>query len=479
MRVFAPGEDRVRDDDEIIDGLDNPVLRRALRRRTTSRRADEIELVREAAPALRRGRSSWPATRRRCSSARRSTTSACARCSTRWSTWRRRRAPRAAMQRVVQPDEPKFSGVVFKIQANMDPAHRDRIAFVRVACGPLRARHAAEGGALGQGAAAQHRGVASCRSGASCSTRPSPATSSASPTTACCSSATRSPRARRCSSPACRSSRRRCSARVEVADPLRTKQLRAGLTQLGEEGAIQVFRPVAGTRAAARRGRAAAVRGGGAPAGARVRRARRASCRPLPRGALGDLRRGRRRRARAQALHRRQRAPRGLRRGRRADACWSNTRRELRAIAGATGRRSGSTRCASTPGWCSRGSWTAAERAAGIRRMPAHRQLAPGAVPRPDPLGPPGRLAAAAVADAERAVDRRRRLPGLAPAGGVRARHDPDAQRRLLRQRRRRPRVRPPRQAHRAAAGDARRGLGARGAGARRACWRCWPSRWC
>jgi peptide subunit release factor RF-3 len=30
---------------------------------------------------------------------------------------------------------------------------------------------------------------------------------------------------------------------VEVADPLKTKQLRAGLTQLGEEGAIQVFRP--------------------------------------------------------------------------------------------------------------------------------------------------------------------------------------------------------------------------------------------
>jgi peptide chain release factor 3 len=32
---------------------------------------------------------------------------------------------------------------------------------------------------------------------------------------------------------------------VEVKDPLRTKQLRIGLTQLGEEGAIQVFRPVA------------------------------------------------------------------------------------------------------------------------------------------------------------------------------------------------------------------------------------------
>src|SRR5690606_28473621 len=34
---------------------------------------------------------------------------------------------------------------------------------------------------------------------------------------------------------------------VEVADPLRTKQLRTGLTQLGEEGAIQVFRPAVGS----------------------------------------------------------------------------------------------------------------------------------------------------------------------------------------------------------------------------------------
>lgn len=32
---------------------------------------------------------------------------------------------------------------------------------------------------------------------------------------------------------------------MEVKDPLRTKQLRVGLTQLGEEGAIQVFRPEA------------------------------------------------------------------------------------------------------------------------------------------------------------------------------------------------------------------------------------------
>ena len=37
--------------------------------------------------------------------------------------------------RHVAPDEPKFSGFVFKIQANMDPKHRDRIAFLRVCAG--------------------------------------------------------------------------------------------------------------------------------------------------------------------------------------------------------------------------------------------------------------------------------------------------------------------------------------------------------
>ncbi len=37
--------------------------------------------------------------------------------------------------RSVQPDEQPFSGFVFKIQANMDPAHRDRIAFLRVCSG--------------------------------------------------------------------------------------------------------------------------------------------------------------------------------------------------------------------------------------------------------------------------------------------------------------------------------------------------------
>jgi len=43
--------------------------------------------------------------------------------------------PRATLTRTVQPIEENFSGFVFKIQANMDPQHRDRIAFLRVCSG--------------------------------------------------------------------------------------------------------------------------------------------------------------------------------------------------------------------------------------------------------------------------------------------------------------------------------------------------------
>ena len=39
------------------------------------------------------------------------------------------------MEGVVVPDSPHFSGLVFKLQANMDPRHRDKVAFVRVVSG--------------------------------------------------------------------------------------------------------------------------------------------------------------------------------------------------------------------------------------------------------------------------------------------------------------------------------------------------------
>ncbi|MEE8238032.1 MAG: peptide chain release factor 3, partial [Gammaproteobacteria bacterium] len=43
--------------------------------------------------------------------------------------------PRTTVDRTVEPSEKELSGFVFKIQANMDPAHRDRIAFLRVCSG--------------------------------------------------------------------------------------------------------------------------------------------------------------------------------------------------------------------------------------------------------------------------------------------------------------------------------------------------------
>jgi peptide chain release factor 3 len=45
---------------------------------------------------------------------------------------------RATEQRVISPDEAALTGFVFKIQANMDPGHRDRIAFLRVCSGEYR-----------------------------------------------------------------------------------------------------------------------------------------------------------------------------------------------------------------------------------------------------------------------------------------------------------------------------------------------------
>jgi peptide chain release factor 3 len=42
---------------------------------------------------------------------------------------------RESKERIVEANEEKFSGFIFKIQANMDPKHRDRIAFMRVCSG--------------------------------------------------------------------------------------------------------------------------------------------------------------------------------------------------------------------------------------------------------------------------------------------------------------------------------------------------------
>jgi peptide chain release factor 3 len=132
MRVFAPGEDRNRDDIETIAGIENPLYAQRFGAEYEHARHD-IELMREAAPpfdaaAFLAGRQTPMFFGSAINNfGVREVLDALVDLAP-------SPGPRLALQREVAPDEPRFSGVVFKIQANMDPAHRDRIAFVRAAC---------------------------------------------------------------------------------------------------------------------------------------------------------------------------------------------------------------------------------------------------------------------------------------------------------------------------------------------------------
>jgi peptide chain release factor 3 len=46
--------------------------------------------------------------------------------------------PRQTNKRIIRPEEDKFTGFIFKIHANLDPRHRDRIAFLRVCSGKFK-----------------------------------------------------------------------------------------------------------------------------------------------------------------------------------------------------------------------------------------------------------------------------------------------------------------------------------------------------
>ncbi len=130
---FAPGEERVSEAVEVYEGLDDPRLEEAFPDEVPTLR-DEIELVQGAGASF--SREDYLA-------ARQSPVlfgSAINNFGVReilaaLKAWAPSPRPREAAQRQVLPDESRFSGFVFKIQANMDPNHRDRIAFLRVCSG--------------------------------------------------------------------------------------------------------------------------------------------------------------------------------------------------------------------------------------------------------------------------------------------------------------------------------------------------------
>ncbi|MDI4635690.1 peptide chain release factor 3 [Pelomonas sp. V22] len=244
MRVFAPGEDRAAGTEEVLEGLDNPAYAERFGMQYDNAQG-EIELVREAAPEFSlEDFLSGKQTPMFFGSAVNNfgvqeVLDALVELAP---------APgeRAAMQRVVQPEEPKFTGVVFKIQANMDPAHRDRIAFLRVASGHfergMRLKVVRSGKELRPNTVvsflSQRRELLDEAFAGDIIGIPNHGVLQLGDTI------TEGEALQYTGLPFFAPEMFRS---VEVADPLKTKQLREGLRQLGEEGAIQVFRPEAGS----------------------------------------------------------------------------------------------------------------------------------------------------------------------------------------------------------------------------------------
>jgi peptide chain release factor 3 len=151
--------------------------------------------------------------------------------------------PRPAATREVSPCEPSFSGFVFKIQANMDPAHRDRIAFLRICSGKFTRGMKVVHHRLGKEMTLANATIFLAQDRTNVDeaypgdiigihnhgtikigdtfTEKEPLSFTGIPNFA--------PEHFR---------------RVVLKNPLKTKQLQKGLTQLSEEGAVQSFRPL-------------------------------------------------------------------------------------------------------------------------------------------------------------------------------------------------------------------------------------------
>jgi peptide chain release factor 3 len=243
MRVFKAGEDRAGGDEEVIAGLDNPLSVERFGDAFTQARG-EIDLLAGASQAFDReaflGGLQTPVF-----------------FGSAINNFGVREVldalielapppgPKPAVQRPVMPAEEKFTGVVFKIQANMDPAHRDRVAFVRVCSGRfergMKLKVVRTGKEVKTASAmsflSQRREVLDDAYPGDIVGLPNRGVLQLGDTL------TEGETLQFTGLPFFAPE---IFHTVEVADPIRNKQLRIGLQQLGEEGAIQVFRPVQG-----------------------------------------------------------------------------------------------------------------------------------------------------------------------------------------------------------------------------------------
>ena len=157
--------------------------------------------------------------------------------------WAPAPSERATLERQVAPDEAKFSGFIFKIQANMDPKHRDRIAFMRICSGSytrgMKMRH----NRIGKDVkiadavtflAGDRENVEQAWSGDIIGLHNHG-------TIQIGDTFTEGENLKFTGIPHFAPEMFR---RVRAKDPLKTKQLQKGLKQLSEEGAVQLFQPL-------------------------------------------------------------------------------------------------------------------------------------------------------------------------------------------------------------------------------------------
>jgi peptide chain release factor 3 len=243
MRLFRPGADGLDDADEIIEGLGNAEIDARFGNKADLLR-QEIELIRGASPEF--SREAFLAGRQTPiffgsainNFGVREILDALVDLAPSPGAHR-------ALQREVQPDESRLTGVVFKIQANMNPAHRDRIAFVRICSGRFdrgmnlrivrNEKDIRTNGVVSF--LSQRRELLETAYPGDIVGIPNHGTIQLGDTL------TEGERLQYTGLPFFAPE---IFQSVELADPMRSKQLKLGLAQLGEEGAIQVFRPHAG-----------------------------------------------------------------------------------------------------------------------------------------------------------------------------------------------------------------------------------------
>ncbi|MDR3496268.1 MAG: peptide chain release factor 3 [Ancalomicrobiaceae bacterium] len=152
-----------------------------------------------------------------------------------------------ADSRVVKADEPKMTGFVFKIQANMDPNHRDRIAFMRVCSGKLsrgmRVKLVRTGKTIGLTAPqfffAQDRSIADEAFAGDIVGVPNHGTLRIGDTLT---------EGEDIVFRGVPSFAPEILRRVRVADAMKAKKLKEALQQMAEEGVVQVFQPFDGSQ---------------------------------------------------------------------------------------------------------------------------------------------------------------------------------------------------------------------------------------